>query len=62
MLSHLNHRKEMLCGIPPCPGGSAGSRGTCEPLWTVKVECIYSRVFIASGQSDFNVANAEGSI
>ena len=28
----------------------------------VKVECIYSRVFIASGQSDFNAANAEGNI
>ena len=28
----------------------------------VKVECIYIRVFIASGQSDFNAANAEGNI
>ena len=28
VMNRLNHRKEMLCGIPPCTGGSAGSRDT----------------------------------
>ncbi|XP_069405527.1 cationic amino acid transporter 3-like isoform X2 [Ovis canadensis] len=54
VMNHLSCRKQMLCGIPPCAGGCAGSRDT-ESLWPVKVKCICCCVFIASGQNDLNV-------
>ena len=37
-------------------------RGALWASMDVKVECVYSRVFIASGQSDFNAVNADGNI
>ena len=37
-------------------------QGAVWASMVVKVECIYSHVFIASGQSDFNAVNADGNI
>lgn len=41
----LNHRKQMLHGIPPCTGHVFWVKWHFKALWTVKLGCFYSPVY-----------------